>query len=131
MLPVELLKGIRWIIIDVTRQIHERGNIMSPQSLIEYTEVIAKRYKRACYNTKKEILDEYCQVTGLHRKHCIRKLNNFKFFQKPKKNKRGRKSIYNQPRTITHAQRIIKSIRAKSRYRNKDSKSYAPRVPHG
>ena len=79
---------------------------MSPQSLDEYTEVIAKRYKRARYNSKKELLNEYCQVTGFHRKHAIRKLNNFKFFQKPKKNKRGRKSIYKQPGLI----KVLKKI---------------------
>ncbi len=38
---------------------------MSPQSLDEYTEVIAKRYKRACYKTKNELLNEYCQVIPL------------------------------------------------------------------
>ena len=70
---------------------------MSPQSLEEYTEVIAKRYKRASDKGKIKLLNEYCQVTGFHRKHAIRKINNFKFFQKTKKNKRGRKSIYNYP----------------------------------
>jgi len=79
---------------------------MSPQGLAEYTEVIAKRYKRACYKTKIELLNEYCQVTGHHRKHCIRKLNNFKFFQRPKKNKRGRKSIYNKSSLI----KVLKKI---------------------
>jgi len=79
---------------------------MSPQSLDEYTEVIAKRYKRARYNSKKELLNEYCQVTGFHRKHAIRKLNNFKFFQKPKKHKRGRKSIYNSPNVLKPLKKI-------------------------
>ncbi len=79
---------------------------MSPKSLDEYTEVIAKRYKRACYKTKIELLNEYCQVTGLHRKHCIRKLNNFKFFQKPKKNKRGRKSVYHYPAILKPLKKI-------------------------
>lgn len=79
---------------------------MSPQSLNEYTEVIAKRYKRAVYKSKIELLNEYCQVTGFHRKHAIRKLNRFKFFQKPKKNKRGRKSIYNQPPVL----KVLKKI---------------------
>ena len=106
MLLMENELGIRWLIIDVTRLIKERGNIMSPKSLDEYTEVIAKRYKRACYKTKIELLNEYCQVTGLHRKHCIRKLNNFKFFQKPKKNKRGRKSIYNYPSILKPLKKI-------------------------
>ncbi len=79
---------------------------MSPQSLDEYTEVIAKRYKRACYKTKNALLNEYCEVTGQHRKHCIRKLNNFKFFQKTKKNKRGRKSIYKKSGLIKVLKRI-------------------------
>lgn len=79
---------------------------MSPQSLDEYTEVIAKRYKRAVYKSKKELLNEYCQVTGFHRKHAIRKLNSFRFFQKPKKHKRGRKSVYNQPDVL----RVLKKI---------------------
>jgi hypothetical protein len=70
---------------------------MSPQSLNEYTEIIAKRYKRAVYKSKIELLNEYCQVTGFHRKHAIRKLNSFKFFQKPKKHKCGRKAIYDKP----------------------------------
>ncbi len=72
----------------------------------EYTEVIVKRYKRAKYNAKKELLNEYCQVTGFHRKHAIRKLNNFKFFQKPKKHKRGRKSIHNYPAILTPLKKI-------------------------
>jgi len=79
---------------------------MSPKSLREYTEVIAKRYKRACYKSKKQLLTEYCQVTGFHRKHAIRKLNNFKFFQKPKKHKRGRKPIYNSPAVIKPLKKI-------------------------
>jgi len=79
---------------------------MSPQSLEEYTEVIAKRYKRAKYRSKIKLLNEYCEVTGFHRKHAIRKLNNFKFFQKNKKNKRGRKSIYNHQAVL----KIIKRI---------------------
>jgi hypothetical protein len=79
---------------------------MSPQSLNEYTEVIAKRYKRAVYQSKIELLNEYCQVTGFHRKHAIRKLNSFKFFQKPKKTKPGRKSIYNQQPVL----KVLKKI---------------------
>lgn len=79
---------------------------MSPQSLNEYTEVIAKRYKRAVYKSKKELLNEYCQVTGFHRKHAIRKLNSFRFFQKPKKHKRGRKSVYHQPELLVVLKKI-------------------------
>lgn len=79
---------------------------MSPQSLEEYTEVIAKRYKRATYKNKIKLLNEYCEVTGFHRKHAIRKLNNFKFFQKSKKHKRGRKSTYNKTNLI----QVLKKI---------------------
>lgn len=79
---------------------------MSPQSLEEYTEVIAKRYKRATFKSKTKLLNEYCEVTGFHRKHATRKLNNFKFFQKHKKNKRGRKSIYNHQAVLKVIKRI-------------------------
>jgi len=70
------------------------GDIMSPQTKKEYTAIMAKRYKRAKDKKKTKILNEYCQVTGYHRKHAIRKLNNFKFFikQKPRS---GRPKIYN------------------------------------
>ena len=79
---------------------------MSPQSLNEYTEVVAKRYKRACYNSKKELLNEYCQVTGFHRKHAIRKLNNFSPNPKPKTHKRGRRSVYNKPELLCVLKKI-------------------------
>jgi hypothetical protein len=79
---------------------------MSPKSLNEYTEVIAKRYKRAVYKSKQELLNEYCQVTGFHRKHAIRKLNSFKFFQKPKRHKRGRKAVYNQLELLSVLKKI-------------------------
>ena len=73
---------------------------MSPQSKQEYTFIIAKRYKRAKLSSKSTILDEYCNVTGLHRKSAIRKLNNFKLFQKRKKLKPGPQSIYNKKEII-------------------------------
>ncbi|MFT5388057.1 MAG: hypothetical protein ACI9E5_001192 [Candidatus Omnitrophota bacterium] len=69
---------------------------MSPKSIKEYTTIFVKRYKRADYNQKKKIIDEYCKVTGYHRKHAIRKLNNFRLFTKKKKRKRGRTSKYNK-----------------------------------
>lgn len=55
---------------------------MSPKSIEEYTVIFVKRYKRANYNQKKIILNEYCKVTGYLRKHAIRKLNNFRLFIK-------------------------------------------------
>lgn len=71
---------------------------MSPKTKQEYTAIIAKRYKRAkSVQSKKIILDEYCKTTGYHRKHAIRKLNNYKFYTKPKRKKPGKKSKYNNP----------------------------------
>ena len=55
---------------------------MSPHSKKEYSAIMAKRYKKASLNQKTKILDEYCQVTGQHRKHAIRKFNNFTFYTK-------------------------------------------------
>jgi len=79
---------------------------MSPKSIEEYSVVFVKRYKRADYNQKKKILDEYCKVTGYHRKHAIRKLNHFRLFIKKKKKKRGRKSKYNQKPIIVVLKKI-------------------------
>jgi hypothetical protein len=78
---------------------------MSPKSIKEYTVIFVKRYKRATYIQKKKILDEYCDVTKYHRKHAIRKLNNFLLFTKKKKKKRGRTTKYNQKPIITFIKR--------------------------
>lgn len=72
---------------------------MSPESKNEYTAIIVKRYRRARFSKKTAILNEYCQTTGYHRKHAIRKLNNFKLFTNPKK-KSGRPRIYNSPEVM-------------------------------
>lgn len=74
---------------------------MSPKTKQEYTAIIAKRYKRAnIVQSKKIILDEYCKTTGYHRKHAIRKLNNYKFYIKPKRKNPGKKSKYNNPKIL-------------------------------
>lgn len=75
---------------------------MSPKSIDEYTAIMAKRYKKAKKrNNKNLILNEYCRITGYHRKHAIRKLNNYKFFIKPKRKKPGKKSKYNNSKILT------------------------------
>ena len=79
---------------------------MSPKSLKEYSYIVARRYKIASYKKKVTILSEYCKVTGFHRKHAIRKLNNFKFFVKPKKKKPGRKPHYDQKPLIKALKKI-------------------------
>lgn len=40
----------------------------------ELTEAVGERYRRSDRNEKREILDEFVQVTGYHRKHAIRVL---------------------------------------------------------
>lgn len=66
---------------------------MSPYSKKEYSAIMAKRYKKVSLIQKTRILDEYCQVTGQHRKHAIRKFNNFIFYAKHK-SRSGRPKIY-------------------------------------
>ncbi len=74
---------------------------MSPKTKEEYTAIMARRYKKArTRNSKNLILDECCRITRYHRKHAIRKLNNFKFFVKPKRKKPGKPSQYNKPKIL-------------------------------
>ena len=49
--------------------------IVSAQSKREYVQAIYHRYRGARRPAKQRILDEFCQVTGHHRKHAIRLLN--------------------------------------------------------
>jgi hypothetical protein len=48
--------------------------IVSAQSKREYVQAIYQRYRRAARAEKRRILDEFCKVTGYHRKHAIRVL---------------------------------------------------------
>src|SRR5712691_4403488 len=48
---------------------------VSAQSKREYVQAIYPRYRHAARPEKRRILDEFCQVTRLHRKHAIRLLN--------------------------------------------------------
>lgn len=48
---------------------------MSARAKQEYVHVIYQRYRGARRPEKQRILDEFCQVTGHHRKHAIRLLN--------------------------------------------------------
>jgi len=45
------------------------------QSIKEYIEAIRGRYRKVSKEEKGKILDEFTQVTGLHRKAAIRLLN--------------------------------------------------------
>ena len=79
---------------------------MSPKSIQEYTEIFVTRYRKARYKDKTKIIDEYCSVTGFHRKHAIRKLNNFRLYTKHKKKKTGKKSKYARKDLIIVLKRI-------------------------
>src|ERR1017187_4567244 len=68
---------------------------MSPKTKKEYTALMARRYRRAKTALKTKLLNEYCEVTGCHRKHAIRKLKRFKFFRNHKV-KTGRPKLYSQ-----------------------------------
>src|SRR5215472_6233249 len=48
---------------------------MSAHAKREYVQAISQRYRRARRPEKRQILDEFCQVAGYHRKHAIRLLN--------------------------------------------------------
>jgi len=49
--------------------------IVSARAKQEYVQVMYHRYRGARRPEKQRILDEFCQVTGQHRKHAIRLLN--------------------------------------------------------
>jgi integrase-like protein len=49
--------------------------IVSARAKQEYVQAIYPRYRGARRPEKQRILDEFCQVTGHHRKHAIRLLN--------------------------------------------------------
>jgi hypothetical protein len=48
---------------------------MGPQSRREYLQAIHERYRQFGKNVKTQILDEFCEVCGYHRKHALRLLN--------------------------------------------------------
>jgi hypothetical protein len=60
---------------------------MSPQLVMELTEIVAQRYLKAKRRKEKtKILDEYCENTGRNRKYAITKIREILF--KPEKQKK-------------------------------------------
>ena len=78
---------------------------MSPKSKKEYAALMAQRYRKAAPKQKTAILNEYCKVTGHHRKHAIRKLNHFKIYTQPQ-SKAGRPKEYDSPAILGPLRRI-------------------------
>jgi hypothetical protein len=66
--------------------------MMSQRSKKEYLEAIQPRYKKATKAEKQQILDEFVNTTGYHRKYAIRILNKWVRRKQPKKP--GPKKIY-------------------------------------
>lgn len=52
------------------------GSDMGDLTMNIYWKHLKTRYKRAGRKDKKRILDEFCETSGLDRKHVIKKLNN-------------------------------------------------------
>jgi hypothetical protein len=68
---------------------------MSPQLVMELTEIVAQRYLKAKRRKEKtKILDEYCENTGRNRKYAITKIREILFKPEKQKKKRGRKKKY-------------------------------------
>ena len=74
---------------------------MGVRSKSEYLKDIRIRYKYATKLQKKAILDEFCAVFTYNRKYAIRLLNTqTQSKTSPKRSKRGRKKIYDDPMII-------------------------------
>jgi hypothetical protein len=59
----------------------------------EYLQAICPRYRAASRREKGRILDEFCQVTGYHRKSALRRLNGRRP-SAPRGRRRGRPLVY-------------------------------------
>lgn len=67
---------------------------MTDQSKWEYLKAIHTRYRRAARPVKHRILDEFCEVTGYHRKYALRLLNGPPPSQRPPRRRRQRAVRY-------------------------------------
>src|SRR5262245_598849 len=56
------------------RTAHRKGGPVSDQARREYAEAMRKRYGVATRRERGQLLDEYCRITGCHRKAAIRRL---------------------------------------------------------
>ncbi len=76
---------------------------MTHVSRREYLRAIHPRYRQAARTTKGRILDEFCQVTGYHRKYAMRLLNG----PPPGKSRPPRRR-----RALTYGLRVIQVLEA-------------------
>ena len=74
---------------------NEKGTlIMGKLSMELYLEQLRKRYKKAKKTEKGRILEELCSISGYHKKHAIRLLNQNKKAKNRVKESRGRPMSY-------------------------------------
>jgi len=66
---------------------------MGPEAKKEYAEAVREAYGRMNRQGKKTILNEFCRVTGYHRKSAIRVLNGLK---REAKKKSGPEAVYGE-----------------------------------
>ena len=64
-----------------------------------YVRNLKIRYRKADKETKKQILDEFCETSGYHRKHVIRLLTSKGLGKRPET--RGRKKRYSPEELLT------------------------------
>jgi hypothetical protein len=69
-----------------------------------YLKQLRKRYAQGSRSEKGQILEEFCQTSGYHRKHAIRLLNQS--VRKLRPARRGRKSIYDRTLLLEPLKRI-------------------------
>lgn len=69
---------------------------MGRESKWDYFRAIYSRYRQASKATRQQILDEFCQVCGYHRKYAIRLLNGPPP-EKPQERRRTRDVTYGHP----------------------------------
>lgn len=73
-------------------------------------ESFKRRYHRAKYKQKRDILDEVCELFEWHRKHAIRRLNEKSVVIKSSIRKKGRKSRYGDPDFLKALHRVRKTM---------------------
>jgi len=73
---------------------------MSNVSRREYLFAIKSRYLEAIKQEKKQILDEFCNACGYHRKYAISLLNRKSFLSNYELKKKGPKKKYNNPEIL-------------------------------
>ncbi len=79
---------------------------MGKLSMDLYLDNVIKKYQKANRREKSALLEELCTISGYHKKHAIRLLNQRKQPKKETKSKRGRKERYSMQLYLEPLKRI-------------------------